>query len=666
MIEACTIVAANFVAHARVLAESLVAQHPDASFTVLVVDDEAREMKVDEEIDRRVRWWRLADLGLDTAEIHRLAAIYEVTELCTSVKPLFLRVLLRERRAPVMYLDPDVRLFGSLADIPRLSLEHGLVLTPHTTSAVPDDGRSIDALSVLAAGVYNLGFAGVAPSAEPCLDWWWQQTRRHALNDPAHQMFTDQRWADFIPSLFSAHLLKDPGYNVAYWNLHERPLSCSDGRVHARGVPLRFFHFSGFDASAPWRLSRHQGTNPRILLDESPVLAKLCEDYAAALNRAGFAASKHRRYGWSVTAGGIELNRRIRRLYRSALMAAERDQTQEPPDPFDTARPSAFTDWLNTPDDQGLRRWSRYHAAIYHARADLQVHMPDVDGADAPAFGNWLRTFGGAEEGIPLPLLPRPIAGDALPSEVGSLEPSHRRSVRTAVIVGASSGIGEALARELDRAGWRVALLARRLDRLEALRNTLGSETVVRRVDVARPDAKAILAGLFEELGNVDLVIISAGTGHNAALAWDLDLETINVNVEGFMAAAHVAMRHFLKHGRGHLVGISSIAALRGNRAASYAATKAFQSVYLDGLRDIARHSGHPIDVTEIQPGFVDTAMMKPDRPLPGMVNRLFVASPEKAAKQILRAIQKRKKHAYVTKRYALIAFIARRLPRPG
>ncbi len=237
---------------------------------------------------------------------------------------------------------------------------------------------------------------------------------------------------------------------------------------------------------------------------------------------------------------------------------------------------------------------------------------------------------------------------------------------RTAVIIGASSGIGEALARELNRDGWRLGLLARRLDRLEALRETLAPETVVRGLDVAQPDAATILEQLLDELGGADMVIISAGTGHNGALHWEQDRETVSVNVLGFMAVAQVAMRHFLERGRGHLVGISSIAALRGNRAATYAASKAFQSVYLDGLRDVARHSGQPIVVTEVQPGGVDTAMLKPDRPLPAVIRRLFVASPEKAARQILRAVQKRKKHAYITRRYGPVAFVLKLLPRPG
>ena len=237
---------------------------------------------------------------------------------------------------------------------------------------------------------------------------------------------------------------------------------------------------------------------------------------------------------------------------------------------------------------------------------------------------------------------------------------------RTAVIIGASSGIGEALARQLDRDGWRLGLLARRLDRLEALREIFGPATVVRRIDVAHDEAAKILGEVLDALGGVDLVIISAGTGHNAALDWALDVETVSVNVLGFIAMAQVAMRHFLARGRGHLVGISSVAALRGNPAASYAATKAFQSVYLDGLREVARESGHPIAVTEVQPGAVDTEMLKPARPFPAIVRRLFVASPEKAASQILRAIRKRKKHAYITRRYALVALLLKLLPRPG
>jgi len=241
-------------------------------------------------------------------------------------------------------------------------------------------------------------------------------------------------------------------------------------------------------------------------------------------------------------------------------------------------------------------------------------------------------------------------------------------SNRTAVIIGASSGIGEALAHQLNRGGWRLGLLARRLDRLEALRQTLAADTIVRRIDVTDDHAGGILDEVLNELGGADLVIISAGAGHNNRdLNVALDVETVMVNVLGFMKTAQVAVRHFLRRGRGHLVGISSIAALRGNGAgAAYAASKAFQSVYLDGLRDLVRQSGFPIAVTEVQPGFVDTAMMKPERPLPAVAKWLLVSSAASAAQQIMRAIRKRAKHAYITRRYGLVAFILKLLPRAG
>jgi len=210
--------------------------------------------------------------------------------------------------------------------------------------------------------------------------------------------------------------------------------------------------------------------------------------------------------------------------------------------------------------------------------------------------------------------------------------------------------------------------MARRMDRLEAIRQSLAPNTLVHAFDVTHPDAPAIIERVLGELSGADLVIISAGTGHNNRdLREDLDMDTVTVNVLGFMRVAQAVMHDFVKRGRGHLVGISSVAALRGNWVgAAYAASKAFQSVYLDGLRDMAGQSGLPIVVTDVQPGFVDTAMMKPERPLGTIARSLLVVSPAVAARQILKAVQRRAKHVYVPQRYRLIAFAAKFLPRPG
>jgi short-subunit dehydrogenase len=226
----------------------------------------------------------------------------------------------------------------------------------------------------------------------------------------------------------------------------------------------------------------------------------------------------------------------------------------------------------------------------------------------------------------------------------------------TAVVLGSSSGIGAALAKQLGAAGWRLGLAARRIDRLEALARELPSAPLVRRIDLRETEAAAaLLEALFGALGGVDLVIISSGMGElNPDLDWALDRDTLAVNVLGFTAAAQVAMRHFLRRGRGHLVGITSVGGLRGDAVGSaYCASKAYQSIYLDGLRDAVAQRRLPIAVTEAQPGFVDTAMMKAPRPF-------WVASAEAAASQIIAAVRRRSKHVYVTRRWAIIALIFR------
>ncbi len=129
------------------------------------------------------------------------------------------------------------------------------------------------------------------------------------------------------------------------------------------------------------------------------------------------------------------------------------------------------------------------------------------------------------------------------------------------------------------------------------------------------------------------------------------------VNVTGFVIMANVAMHHFLSKGSGHLVGISSIAAIRGDDSApAYNASKAFISNYLAGLRKKISKAGLPIVVTDVQPGFVDTAMAKGD-------GLFWVASPQKAAQQIYKAIKKKKKHVYVTKRWKLIGWLMKTMP---
>jgi short-subunit dehydrogenase len=227
-----------------------------------------------------------------------------------------------------------------------------------------------------------------------------------------------------------------------------------------------------------------------------------------------------------------------------------------------------------------------------------------------------------------------------------------------AVIVGASSGIGEALARLLSDEGYKVGLCARRAELLAALQADL-PDSVIREMDVSRPDqAIELFQELLKEMGDVDLVVITAGTGFiNPRLKWDLEKNTIDVNVTGFCAMANAAVMHFVGIGKGHLVAISSIAALIGShQAPAYNASKAFVLNYLEGLRGNMRSRRLPITVTDIRAGFVDTAMAQG----PGI---FWMASPEEAARQIYATISKKKAYAYVTRRWRLISWLFRIVP---
>ncbi len=161
------------------------------------------------------------------------------------------------------------------------------------------------------------------------------------------------------------------------------------------------------------------------------------------------------------------------------------------------------------------------------------------------------------------------------------------------------------------------------------------------------------LKQLINEMGGMDLVVISAGVGHgNRGLEWSKERETIEVNVTGFAAVANAAFKYFSQKGGGHIVGISSIAAIRGNGSApAYNASKAFVSNYLDGLRQKARKSKLPITITDVQPGFVDTPMLKGK-------GLFWVAPAAKAARQIYGAVKAKKRHVYITKRWRLIAWL--------
>jgi short-subunit dehydrogenase len=248
---------------------------------------------------------------------------------------------------------------------------------------------------------------------------------------------------------------------------------------------------------------------------------------------------------------------------------------------------------------------------------------------------------------------------------IGTPSNSPLANQRRALVVGASTGIGAALVRELAQQAYRVAAVARREAELSRLCREVNQAHGPDRACAYVHDVTAYdqVPDLFQtitaELGGLDLIVYAAGT--QAAMAdneYDFEKEApmIHVNLLGAIAWLGQAAIRFERGRQGHIVAISSIAADRGRRANPvYNAGKAGLDTYLEGLRN--RLSRYGVDVTTIKPGFVDTVMLK------NAPKTFWVISPEKAATAIYGAIRAKKQVVYVPARWWLVSFIIRHIP---
>jgi glycosyltransferase involved in cell wall biosynthesis/SAM-dependent methyltransferase len=312
-----------------------------------------------------------------------------------------------------------------------------VVVTPHILDPMPRDGRKPSETDILTAGTFNLGFIGLSRGSDTdeLLDWWAERLERDCIVAPERGYFVDQRWIDFAPGLVeSFHVLRDPGYNVAYWNVWGRELAETPDGMTVNGRPLRFFHFSGYDPRHPGRLSKHDN---RISLVDRPVVRRLCDAYGAALLDHSFETTIRWPYTYSELPVGIELDAAMRALYREAEASGELDV-----DPFTEEGARRFVDWLNEPAESGGQAGvTRYLRGLRDTRPDIAEHFPNLGGADAARLVQWARMFGHTEIPIPEMLLPPERDGDAARAPLPSS--SFRTGVNVAGYFKAVLGVGE-------------------------------------------------------------------------------------------------------------------------------------------------------------------------------------------------------------------------------
>ncbi len=357
-----TIIAKNYLASARVLMRSLAEQHPEWKRFVILVDF------VDGHFDPHSEDFELVlsnDLAIPGSAWFHFK--YTVLELSTATKPYAFEYLFKRYGFEhIVYLDPDIKVFSRMIQVAEALAAANIVLTPHLTGALDDDRRPME-IDILRAGAYNLGFIAVRRSLETAafLAWWQQRLYDHCVVDLARGLFVDQRWVDLVPGLFEGvTILRDPGYNVAYWNLSHRGISYSESGYIVNGAPLCFFHFSGYDPDLPDQVSCHQ--NRHAMRDLPKATQEIILAYRHELLEAGFAQCRKWPYAFGTFANGTvipDLGRPIHHEVPELMESID--------DPFSESGFQAFVSNWNAPVERGRQ----------HSPGHLPARLPDLSHA---------------------------------------------------------------------------------------------------------------------------------------------------------------------------------------------------------------------------------------------------------------------------------------------
>lgn len=405
---ACTIAAKNYLAQARAWAESIRRVDPEAVLVTLLIDEYFGSSWKERELFEVIG---IAEIGLPRLESFLFR--YDLLEFATAVKPWLLAHLL-DRYSPstVQYFDPDILLFAGLETIDRRFDGADILLIPHLLGDGERRLRQVE-LAVMKCGTYNLGFIALAEShaTREFLRWWQERLEFDCLSEGAMGLFVDQKWIDLAAGAQpKVRIIREPGWNVAYWNLHQRTFVRNNGGYSVDGEPLVFFHFSGYSPFAPEEVSKHL---PNVRLAEYPELRPLFYDYCERLTRHGFPRLSEIPYGFASFSDGTRIEAGFRRLF------GEVDRTF--PDrwmcPRAVVDESSFAIWsISAAGPMDLSPLARYHL---RKRSDLQgaFHgaLEDPKSEGRRRYRDWANEALARDYRVPESW--RVLAAEPLPSE---------------------------------------------------------------------------------------------------------------------------------------------------------------------------------------------------------------------------------------------------------
>lgn len=385
-----TICARNYLGYALTLRDSVLRAEPGAHFTIFLADDQ-----VD---DAEVAAFTVPAQALNIPGFEDMCFRYTLMELSTAIKPYcFDHVFDQMGAARAVYLDPDIEVFRPI-DAVRQAFDAGAsaVLTPHILQPYQDNKTPGD-LDILSSGTFNLGFGAFAkvPEARDFITWWGRKTRTDCYVDLPRGKFVDQKWVDFAPSfLADLHVLRDPGYNVAYWNLSGRPVEAGPDGLTAGGAPLVFFHFSGVVPGDRTVFSKHQD---RITMDTAGPAADLVRAYLDQLDAKGQANWASTPYAYACYEDGTPIPPPVR---RGPLTGGDLATTLKA---YDSTYWNALSPDVEQSDGAPV---TRLMLAVHAMRTDLQETFPLTSESGRKGFHAWFITHAGREQRLTDEMMP--------------------------------------------------------------------------------------------------------------------------------------------------------------------------------------------------------------------------------------------------------------------
>ena len=279
-----TVCTASYLAQAKGLADSVLQYNPDYKVIIGLVDKLENDFDLTAYAPHTILQVHEMKLPVFDAMQER----YNIFELNCALKSFFVRWVL-DNRFPefVIYLDVDMLVFNSFEPAATLLNEHSILITPHITKPFPVDGLIPQERDILKTGMFNAGFFAVKNNniGNAMINWWKDRMVDQGYERPKDGLNSDQNWLNFVPLYFDkVHVVKHAGFNVAYWNLHERTISKKENIFYANNNPLIFFHFSGYSLQQPDKISKHQ---QRFSMNDNPALKEVFQLYADTMKKNG-------------------------------------------------------------------------------------------------------------------------------------------------------------------------------------------------------------------------------------------------------------------------------------------------------------------------------------------------------------------------------------------